>query len=60
MPYCLCYSASMAEEKQTPIVEEVHHDDIDVLRYVLQNVRGTTPVSVYKQADFIAETDDNE
>lgn len=47
----------MAEEKQTPDHEQMHIslDDIDVLRYVLKNVRGITPVSVYNQADYVEE-----
>lgn len=44
----------MAEEKQTPSrdVAHINLDDLDVLRYVLQNVHGIAPVSIYSQADF--------
>lgn len=52
--YYLCYNMIMAEEKQTPArdVAHINLDDIDVLRYVLQNVHGIAPVSIYSQADF--------
>lgn len=44
----------MAEEKQTFDSEPAHInlDDMDVLRFVLKNVQGIAPVSVYSQADF--------
>lgn len=29
------------------------HDDMDVLEYVLRNVRGSYPDSPYRQADFL-------
>jgi hypothetical protein len=49
----LCYNEIMAEEKQTfEIDDTLSPDDTDVLRFVLENTRGTTPVSVYRQADF--------
>lgn len=28
-------------------------DDLSVLEYVLENVRGAVPVSVYRQSDFV-------
>lgn len=40
----------MAEEKQTEeevtIEPQLHKDDIDALRYVLEHVRGATPSSL--------------
>ncbi len=43
----------MAEEKQTSEINDmITQDDTDVLRFVLENTRGATPVSVYRQADF--------
>ncbi len=43
----------MAEEKQTPEINDmITQDDTDVLRFVLENTRGTAPVSVYRQVDF--------
>lgn len=48
----------MAEETQTP--EQVNRDDVQVLRYVLEHVRGSEPVSVFRQADFVPETVENE
>lgn len=43
----------MAEEKQTLEIDDtLSPDDTDVLRFVLENTRGTSPVSVYNQADF--------
>jgi hypothetical protein len=43
----------MAEEKQTfEIDDTISPDDTDVLRFVLENTRGSSPVSVYRQADF--------
>jgi hypothetical protein len=47
----------MAEEKQTLAIDDtLSPDDTDVLRFVLENTRGSTPVSMYNQADF---TDDD-
>jgi hypothetical protein len=46
----------MAEEKQTfEIDDTISPDDTDVLRFVLENTRGSSPVSVYRQADFNAD-----
>ena len=43
----------MAEEKQTPDIDDtLSHDDIDVLRAVLQSTRGIAPVAVYNQSQF--------
>lgn len=44
----------MAEEKQTLEIDDtLSPDDTDVLRFVLENTRGTKPVSVYNQSDFL-------
>ncbi len=48
----------MAEEKQTPESDNVNRDDVDVLRYVLKNVRGIAPVALYRQADFLVEDEE--
>ncbi|MBP6038039.1 MAG: hypothetical protein KA604_01745 [Candidatus Saccharimonas sp.] len=45
----------MAEEKQTEMIDDtLNHDDMDVLREVLESEqsRGIEPVSVYNQAQF--------
>ena len=33
-------------------------DDTDALRYVLKNTKGIAPVSVYREADYLAEDDE--
>ena len=51
----------MAEEKQTHNAEQINDmltsDDTDMLRRVLQDShsRGISPVSVYRQADALAD-----
>lgn len=45
----------MAEEKQTPETAHINIDDVDVLRFVLKNVQGIAPVSLYNQADYAGE-----
>ncbi|HRC28219.1 MAG TPA: hypothetical protein PKV96_02415 [Candidatus Saccharimonas sp.] len=46
----------MAEETQTPeLVDEFSLDDASALQYVLEHVRGATPVSVYNQAEFLSD-----
>ena len=52
----------MAEEKQTPELEEeindtLSVDDMSMLREVLEDAhsRGITPVSVYKQDELIPD-----
>ena len=43
----------MTVETQTPEIDDtLSHDDIDVLRAVLQANRGIAPVAVYNQTDF--------
>lgn len=45
---------------QTNTTEAMTHDDMDVLEYVLQNVRGSYPDSPYRQADYIGYEDELE
>lgn len=47
----------MAEEKQTHESAHINLDDVDVLRYVLKNVRGIAPVAIYSQADYVDEAE---
>ncbi|MFZ1242584.1 MAG: hypothetical protein WAQ22_00375 [Candidatus Saccharimonas sp.] len=43
----------MKQQKQT--IEQLHQDDVDMLRVVLESVRGITPVSVYDQATWLGD-----
>lgn len=40
------------------IDDTLDFDDTDALRYVLKNTKGIAPVSVYRQADYLAEDDE--
>lgn len=33
---------------------------MQVLAYVLEHVRGSEPVSIYRQSDFVPEADESE
>lgn len=51
----------MTEEKPTPQEEDVDvytMDDATALRFVLQHVRGSAPVSVYNQSEYLIDTDE--
>ncbi len=37
---------------QTHTTDGLTHDDMDVLQYVLANVRGSYPDSPYRQVDY--------
>lgn len=43
----------MKQQKET--IEQLHQDDVDMLRVVLESVRGITPVSVYDQASWSSD-----
>lgn len=45
------------DKTNKPIADELTSDDMDMLQYVLQNVRGSSPDSTYRQADFFEEFD---
>lgn len=34
---------------------QLTHDDMDALQYVLEHVRGSFPDSPYRQADFVSD-----
>lgn len=45
-------------DKTNTIADDM--DDMSTLEYVLANVRGASPVSMYRQSDFVpAETADD-
>lgn len=39
-------------EKTIMISGDMNDDDLSMLQYVLSHVRGSSPVSMYNQADF--------
>jgi hypothetical protein len=46
----------MAEEKQTTDeVDSFTLDDASTLQYVLEHVRGSTPVSIYNQSEYLVD-----
>ncbi|QQS21741.1 hypothetical protein IPM09_04455 [Candidatus Saccharibacteria bacterium] len=48
----------MAEEKiNTEATEEFTMDDASALQYVLEHVRGATPASVYRQSEYIGDSE---
>lgn len=40
---------------ETHTTDGLTHDDMDMLEYVLQNVRGSYPDSPYRQADYLGD-----
>ncbi|AGL62281.1 MAG: hypothetical protein WAW62_03045 [Candidatus Saccharimonas aalborgensis] len=52
----------MNDKNETPMQQEIDDtldfDDTDALRYVLKNTKGIAPVSVYREADYLAEDDE--
>ncbi len=59
---CSCLDSHMNDENETPMQQEIDDtldfDDTDALRYVLKNTKGIAPVSVYREADYLAEDDE--
>lgn len=46
----------MAEETQIPEeIDSFAMDDASALQYVLEHVRGSTPVSVYNQSEYLLD-----
>lgn len=59
---CPCLDSHMNNENETPMQQDIDDtldfDDTDALRYVLKNTKGIAPVSVYREADYLAEDDE--